>query len=201
MADVTVNEATYDRLKRDAEAYREQARLHRQQGEAAGAAAYKAGRKGEALMLVGGANSPALQAVIAGAGIYWLASSDFTKDIQLFKDHWWLKPLIVMGGGYWFWRKGYAWGPAALSSGAALFVAAWKNRPDAKRETAGPDEAGWWQGNEWHEHRRPWLDQDTYELGRWVETPSGGRVFLTEGQGARAAERMAERIFEHARAV
>jgi hypothetical protein len=207
MADVTVNESTYDRYKRDAEAYRKQMTTHRQEGEAAGVRAYKEGKKGEALMLVGGANAPALQAVIGGAAVYWLAGSDFTKDIQVFKDHWWLKPLLIIGLGYWLWRKGNPWAAAILSSGAALFVAAWQSRSeakkDAKKEAAGPEEAGWWHDGEWREHEwreRPWWERDHYERGRWVETPSGGRAFIAEGPATRAAERMADRIFfEHAR--
>ena len=103
MSDVTVHGSTYDRLKRDADAYRELTRTHREQGEAASAAAYKAGKKGEALMMLGTANAPALQAVIAGGGLYWLAVSDFTKNIQVFKDHWWLKPLLIMGGALGAW--------------------------------------------------------------------------------------------------
>jgi hypothetical protein len=38
-----------------------------------------------------------------------------------------------------------------------------------------------------------------YEHPRWVEAPSGGHVLFTEGPATRAAERMADRIFEHAR--
>jgi hypothetical protein len=199
MADVTVNESTYDRNKRDAEKFREHERALRQQGETAGIAALRAGKKGEGLMLVGGANAPALQSVIAGAGVYWLASSDFTKDIQVFKDHWWLKPLLIMGLGYWLWRRNNPWASAILASGSALFAQAWKSRPESKKETSGPDEAGWWAEGEWHPHERPWLERDYAERGRWVETPAGGRVFMIDGPNARAAERMAERIFEHAR--
>jgi hypothetical protein len=198
MADVTVNGSVYDRLKRDADAYRGLARSHREHGEAAGLAAYKAGNKREALMLVGGANAPAIQAVIAGAGVYWLATSDFTKDIQVFKDHWWLKPLIVVGTGYWLWRKGHPWAVALLSSGAALFVGAWRSRPESKKEAAGPEEAGWWREGERREER-PWWERDYYERGRWMETPGGGRVFVIDGPSSRAAERMAERVFDGVR--
>jgi hypothetical protein len=204
MADVTVHGSTYDRIKRDADAYRELNKAHRERGEAAGVAAYKAGKKGEALMLMGGANAPALQAVIAGAGLYWLAVSDFTKNIQVFKDHWWLKPLLIVGGGYWLYRKGSPWAAAIMSTGAALFVQAWKARPEskdtAKDETKGPDEeAGWWHEGEWRGRERPWGERDYYERGRWVESPNGGRVFVIDGPSSRAAEHMAERIFEHAR--
>jgi hypothetical protein len=192
MSDITVHGSTYDRLKRDADAYRELARMQREQGEAAGIAAIRAGRKKEGLMAIGGANAPAIQAVIAGAGLYWLAVSDFTKNLPLFKDHWWAKPLAILGGGYWLYRKGNPWAVSIMSTGAALFVAAWKTRPESKEEAKGPEEAGWWREGASGE-------PDYHDAGRWLEAPSGARVFAVDAPSSRAAERMAERIFEHAK--
>ena len=101
--------------------------------------------------------------------------------------------LQWLGIGYWFWRRQSPWASAILAAGAAMFAQAWKSRPTAKKDNTsqGPDdEAGRW---DWSE--------DTYGRGRWIETPSGGRAYMTQGAGARAAERIAERVFEHARAA
>jgi hypothetical protein len=63
-----------------------------------------------------------------------------------------------------------------------------KKKDEKAGTTSGVDDAG---GFDWSD--------DTYGRGRWIETPSGGRAYMTEGAGARAAERIAERVFEHAR--
>jgi hypothetical protein len=197
MGDVTISESHYNKLKEAESKARAEAKLVREEAERAGLTAWKAGRKGEGLKLMGGANAPALQAVFAGAAIYYVATGDWFSKIELFKEHWWLKPLLVLGIGYWLWRRQSPWAYAVLSAGAAMFVQAWKARPESKKDgakkdgtTQGPDdEAGRW---DWSE--------DTYGRGRWIDTPHGGQAYLTEGAGARAAERIAERVFEHAHA-
>jgi HAMP domain-containing protein len=150
------------------------------------------------------AGKAALRTVFAGAAIYYVATSDYLDKIAVFRDHWWLKPVVVMALGYWLLRRQSPWAPAVLAAGAAMFVEAWRTRPldpkdaAAKKDalakkdatTQGPDEdAGHWD----------WVD-DTYgRRGRWTETPSGGRSYVTQGNGAQAAERIAERVFQHAR--
>lgn len=193
MGDVTIPEKDYDRLKKAETKARADAKLARDDAERAGVTAWKEGRKGESLKLIGGANAPVLQAIFAGAASYFLATSEWFDKIGVFKDHWWLKPLLMLGLGYYFWRRQSPWASPLLAAGAALFAQAWKSRPAAKKDntTQGvDDDAG----------RFDWSD-DTYGRGRWVETPSGGRAYMTEGAGARAAERIAERVFEHARAA
>lgn len=193
MGDVTITQRDYDKLKEAENKARADAKSAREQAERAGMSAWKAGRKGEGLKLMGGANAPALQAAFTGAALYYVATGEWFNKIQLFQEHWWLKPLLVLGYGYWLWRRQSSWAFAVLSAGAAMFVQAWKARPSAKKDntTQGPDdEAGRW---DWSE--------DTYGRGRWIETPHGGHAYLTEGSGARSAERIAERVFEHARAA
>jgi hypothetical protein len=201
MGDLTISERDYNRLKEGEARARVDAKLAREGAERAGVKALKEGRKGEGLKLIGGANAPALQAIFGGAALYYLATGDWFANVQTFKDHWYLKPLLVIGIGYWLWRRQSTWAMALLSAGAALFVQAWKQEQDRKKKaedakkaggtnTSGVDDAGRWD----------WSD-DTYGRGRWVETPSGGRAYMTEGSGARAAERVAERVFEHARAA
>jgi hypothetical protein len=200
MGDITIKERDYNRLKEAEAKARADAKQARQEAERAGVTAWKEGRKGEGLKLMGGANAPALQAIFGGAALYYLATGDWFANVQSFKDHWYLKPLLVIGVGYWLWRRGSSWAMALLSAGAALFVQAWKQEQERKKEeearkkggttTSGFDDAG----------RFDW-SEDTYGRGRWVETPNGGRAYMTEGAGARAAERIAERVFEHARAA
>jgi hypothetical protein len=148
----------------------------------------------------------ALRTAVAGMAIYYAATSDWFDKIELFRDHWWLKSVVVMALGYWLYQRQSQWAGPVIAAGAAMFVEAWRTRPvdatkaakakadapKAKTDTTtqGPDEdAGHWD----------WVD-DTYgRRGRWVETPNGGRSYITQGHGAHAAERIAERVFEHAR--
>ena len=193
MGDVTISEGHYNRLKEDATKQRAEAKLAREQAEKAGVAAWKAGRKGEGLMLMGGANAPMLQAVFTGAALYWAATGDWFNKITLFKEHWWLKPLLALAFGYWLFRRQSPWAGPALATAAALFVQAWKARPESRkdkgRDTQGPDDdAGRW---DWSE--------DTYGARGRFEAPHGGRAYMREGQGANDAERIADRVFEHAR--
>lgn len=197
MGDITITQRDYNRLKEAEAQARADAKSMREGAERSGIRAWKEGRKGEGLKLLGGANAPALQAVFGGAALYYIASGDWFSNMQVFKDHWYLKPLLILGIGYWFWRRQSPWAMALLSAGAAMFVQAWKEVQGKKKNerkdntTQGvDDDAGRW---DWSE--------DTYGRGRWVETPSGSRAYMTEGAGARAAERIAERVFEHARAV
>jgi hypothetical protein len=187
-------ESHYDRLKKVAE-YAKNARTHT---EHAGVTAWKEGRKGEALKLLGGANAPMFQAILGGAGLYYAGTSDWFSNIQVFKDHWYLKPLLVLGIGFWLWRKGNAWAGVFLSAGAALFVQALKEdqrkRRDEEARKGGTNTSGVDTG------AFDWSD-DTYGHGRWIDTPSGARAYMTEGAGARAADRIAERVFEHARSA
>lgn len=198
MGDITIPEKDYDRLKRAETQARADAKLAREHAEHAGVTAWKAGRKGEGLKLLGGANAPALQAILGGAGLYYAASSDWFGNIKAFKDNWFLKPLLVIGIGLWLWRRQSTWAGVFLSAGAAMFMQALKEEQERKKRdeeakakggtTSGVDDTG----------RFDW-SEDTYGRGRWVDTPSGARAYMTEGAGARAADRIAERVFEHAR--
>jgi hypothetical protein len=153
------------------------------------------------------AGKAALRTVFAGAAIYYIATSDYLDKISVFRDHWWLKSLVVMALGYWLLRRQSPWAAAVLAAGAAMFVEAWRTRPSAK-DAAAKDAAaknalakkdGTTQGPDDDAGRWDWVD-DTYgRHGRWEETPHGGRSYVTQGHGAHSAERIAERVFQHAR--
>ena len=198
MGDVTISERHYNNLteakvKAQAEAKVEHAVVHQ-----AGLMGWFEDHTGKSPKdLAYSAGKSALRNALAGAAIYYFATTDWFNKITLFRDHWWLKPLLVLGAGYMLLRQKSPWAGALLAAGLAMFVEAWRSRPVAaaappKRDgtTQGPDEdAGRWD----------WVD-DTYgRRGRWVETPNRGRTYVTEGHGAQAAERIAERVFEHAR--
>jgi hypothetical protein len=200
MGDITITQKDYDRLKEAGAKARADAKHARDEAERAGVTAWKEGRKGEGLKLMGGANAPVLQAIFGGAAIYYVAMSEWFANIQVFKDHWYLKPLLIIGIGYWLWRRQSPWAMALLSGGAALFVQAWKEEQAKKKNKEAKKEGTNTSGFDDDAGRWDWSD-DTYGRGRWVETPNGGRAYMTEGAGARAAERIAERVFEHARAA
>lgn len=114
-------------------------------GESAGMAEYKRGNKKGGLGLMYGANAVAVESVLAGGALYYLAKLKAVTDIQVFKDHWWLKGLLAMGFGYWLFRRGSAWAPAVLSAAAAMLVEAYQNKDKAPATTSGFE---WEEGEE-----------------------------------------------------
>ena len=109
-----------------------------------------------------------------------------------------MKPLLVFLLGYYLFRKNSPWAQAVLAAAAILFVKAWKERPEQAKEAAGlddDDDAGRWEWNrrdDWRERER-----ERAELRESNGRPRG----LADGRSARNAERLADRIFEHARAA
>lgn len=196
MGDVTISENHYNKLKAaEAEAKAEHGVVQK-----AGIMGWLEGHTGKSPKdLAYSVGKSALQTVFAGAAIYYVATGDWFNKISLFRDHWWLKSLVVMGLGYYLLRQKSPWAGALLAAGAAMFVQAWRARPGAKTDPAKPD--GTTQGPDEEAGRWDWVD-DTYgRRGRWAETPNGGRTYVTAGHGAQTAERIAERVFEHARSA
>ncbi len=98
-----------------------------------------------------------------------------------------------MALGYYLFRKQSPWAAGVLAAGAALFVKAWKERPEKPKEAAGPDDedAGRW---EWDRHDS-WREREDWRAAeRRAQLHSAHRA-------AHNAERLADRIFEHARRV
>ena len=122
-------------------------------GEKAAKEAFKSGNKGEALSILGTAYAPAWRAGLAGAGTYLLLMSDWFKDVQLFKDHWYLKPLLALGVGLWLWRRGNPWAAGIIAAAAAMFVKAYQERPEAKKKQ--PEAAGFDWERPWEEPALP----------------------------------------------
>jgi len=187
----TVDERTFARLTREAAEGRKLRKELLHTGEAAGVQHIKSGRVKEGLLAIGGANAPLFQAALTGAGLMFLATSDYVAKMEIFVKHWWLRGLLVMLGGLVLWRKGSSWATAVMAAGAALFIQDWKAQPETKKEAAGPgdEEAGYWHEGRWYEPRWERERERVFARRRWDELP----------EGTRAAERMAERVFEGAR--
>jgi len=113
------------------------------------------------------------------------------SNVELFKKHWWAKPLLVCLAGVALFRNRNTTflGGAILGVGAGLAVQAYKDHSAKeklakaggagaeKKEGAGIDDAGWpWE-------RRRW---EVVEPARLVEPR---RVWAPEG------ERVVERIY------
>jgi hypothetical protein len=100
-----------------------------------------------------------------------------------------LKAFLVLALGYYLFRKQSPWASAVLAAGAILFVKAWKERPEKPKEAAGPDDedAGRW---EW-DRRDDWREREDERRAHVLGGP----------RAAHNAERLADRIFEHARAA
>ncbi len=136
-SDVTITGNAYKRFLH----YEDEAKQH-----------WKDGRKGEAIFSLAKGSTPFVQPVLGGAAIYYIATGKWFDNIQVFKDHWWLKPLVILGLGWWLLKKASPWAQAVLAGGAAMFVQAWKARPSSdSSDSSGPGEAGaplydWSQG-------------------------------------------------------
>ncbi len=187
----TIDDSLLMRLIRDAEAGRKVRRKELKEREATGLTQIKGGQVKEGVLAIGGANAPLFTSVLAGGGLMWLALSPYAAKMEIFVKNWWLRGLLVLAGGFVLFRRQSSWAQAVLAAGAAIFVKDWEARPEAKKEAAGPgdEDAGYWWEGRWHEPR--WERERDRELGRrrWEELP----------EGVRAAERMAERVFEGAR--
>jgi hypothetical protein len=187
----TIDDNLLKRLLREAADGRKERREALKQTEAKGIEQIKGGQVKEGVLTLGGANAPVFQSLLTGAGLMWLAMSPYASKMEIFVKIWWLRGLLVILGGLYLWRKQSSFAAAVLAAGAAIFVRDWESRPEAKKEAAGPgDEAAgyWWEGR-WYEPR--WERERERQIARrrWEELP----------EGVRAAERMADRVFEGAR--
>ena len=189
MPNVVVEEGQFKRmLSRAGSAYTEW-NARRPEGEAEAIKVYREGDKGQGALGVLGANARALQPILAGAAIYAVVTSAYFDKLELLKAHWSLKAFLVLALGYYLFRKQSPWASAVLAAGAILFVKAWKERPEKPKEAAGPDDedAGRWE----------WDRRDA-----WREREDERRAHVLSGPRAtHNAERLADRIFEHARAA
>jgi hypothetical protein len=106
-----------------------------------------------------------LVSAAAGAAVMFVATMDSVKDMKLFKEHWWLLPVLVLLVGWWLRKKGNRYGTAIMAAGAALFVKAWREQPaddkDKKKQSDGETKG---------------VDDDAYYTrdGRWVRNPQTG---------------------------
>ena len=196
MANIVVDEGKFDRMRNRLREWN----ARRPEGEAEAITIYKQGNKAQGVMSFAGAQAPMLKPLLAGAVIYAVVTSEWIDKIEFLKKYWFLKPLLVLGLGYYLFRKNSPWAQAVLAAAAIMFVKAWKERPSddkAKaKEAAGVDDedAGRW---EWDRHEN-WRERE--HLRDWRDAERRAR-FLGEHRAERNAERLAGRIFEHARAA
>jgi hypothetical protein len=193
MANVVVEEGQFNRMLQAAGGAVREWNARRPAGEAEAIEVYRGGNKAQGILSFAGAQAPVLQPILAGAVVYAVVTSAYFDKLELLKAHWSLKALVVLALGYYLFRKHSPWAQAVLAAGAILFVKAWKERPEAAKETAGPDDedAGRW---EWDRH-------DSWREREEVRAAERRAHVLGEGRAARNAERLADRIFEHARAA
>ena len=189
MANVVVEEGLFHRMRHGATKRLAEWNARRPEGEAEAIEVYKQGNTKDGLFGMFGAQVPLLYPVVAGAAIYAIVTSEGFEKIAFLKKHWLLKPLLAFWLGYYLFRKKSPWAQAGLAASAILFVKGWKERPSTVKEAAGPDyeDAGRW---EW----------DRREDAGALPLEQRGRA-LGEGRAERNAERLADRIFEHARAA
>lgn len=194
MANVVVDENVFNRMRNAARDVARNARdaarewnARRPAGEAEAIEVYKEGHKAQGILSFAGAQAPIVQPLLAGAVIYAVVTSSYFDKIEFFKTHWSLKPLLALLLGYYLFRKRSPWAQAVLAAGAVLLVKAWKERPEKAKEAAGPDDedAGRW---EWDRH------------DNWRDAERQAHV-LGARRAEHNAERLADRIFEHARAA
>ena len=189
MANIVVEEGQFNRMLKAAGGAFKEWNARRPAGEAEAIEVYREGSKVRGALGFFGAQAPILAPIAIGALIYAVATSSYLDKIEMLKKHWVLKPLIIIALGYYLFRKNLPYALQVLAVGAALFVKAWKERPEAAKETAGPDDedAGRW---EW----------DRRDDGREREDERRHHV-LSGHRATHNAERLADRIFEHARAA
>lgn len=194
MPNVVVEEGLFHRMRHATKEWN----ARRPAGEVEAIEVYKKGDKAQGMLGFAGAQAPLLHPVLAGAAIYAVVTSAWFEKIEFLKKNWVLKPLLVFLLGYYLFRKSSPWAQAVLAASAILFIKAWKERPEqAAKEAAGADDededAGRWEWDRRDDYRdrerEGWRDGDRRARG------------LGEGRSGRNAERLADRIFEHARAA
>jgi uncharacterized membrane protein (GlpM family) len=184
MPNVVVEEGLFHRMRHATKEWN----ARRPAGEVEAMEVYKKGDKAQGMLSFAGAQAPLLHPVLAGAAIYAVVTSAWFEKIEFLKKNWVLKPLLVFLLGYYLFRKNSPWAQAVLAASAILGVKAWNERSAQAKEAAGPDDedAGRWE----------WDRRDDYrEREDWRDRRLG------EGRSGRNAERLADRIFEHARAA
>lgn len=96
------------------------------------------GMYGEWGLTVAKKNQVAFATLIGGAvGWYFLSNKSWSDKIALFREHWWLKPLLVLVAGWYLWRRQNKYATIVLALGAALFAQAWRAY---QNKTAKPGE-------------------------------------------------------------
>jgi hypothetical protein len=193
MANVVMSEVDYNKLLTDAR----------------GTVTEFGARNKGALVHVG---KRALMTVGAVGLGWWLLNHESVNKIDVFRDHWWLKPLLTLAVGWWLWRKGNPWAMTVLALGAALFVKAYLDHEEAekakkaqaqKTPASGPyfDEAGAVAGYGYPgAYGAPAYGTSAYgaPAGRWIRTAQGTDMWLPEGQRHDLADDLAGRIYERA---
>jgi hypothetical protein len=205
MANVVVDEGQFTRMRNALKEWN----ARRPAGEAEAMEVYKSGNKAQGVLSFAGAQAPMLQPLLAGAVIYAVVTSSYFDKIEIFKNQWFMKPLLVLGLGYYLFRKNSPWAQAVLAAAGILFLKGYYERPEAKKEAAaakeaavakeaaGPDDedAGRW---EW-DRRDEWRDRER-EREHWRHAERRAQR-IEDRRVVHQAERLADRVFENARAA
>lgn len=120
-------------------------------------------------------NRSAIRSAGVGALLAFVANTEFVKNVQAFKDHWWLLPLAVLALGWFLKNRGYKDAPAILTFGGVMLVQAYQKHKDeeeakkpAANSAASPNTAGFFDTGAIHTTggNYAWL-QDPF--GRWMK--------------------------------
>jgi hypothetical protein len=181
---VTVDANSWRRAMNAEAEKRKEAAAERRAQERGGITSIKQGRYKEGGLAIVGAQLPWLQPILLGGGLYALATMKAVTDIGVFKDHWWLRPLVILGIGIYLQRQGHVWAESVIASGSALLYQLYEEHKakEEKKPASGPEDVGY-----------PWAQE-----GRWERTPNGGWA-LQPPHGA--GRRIAHRLFEEERAA
>ena len=143
----------------------------------------EAGMYGEWGLTLAKRNKQAFTTILAGAlGWYLVSNKTWSDKIALFKDHWWLKPLLVLVAGWYLWRRQNPYATIVLALGAALFAQAWKTEQNKKNPP----------GTESGDAGAPY-DWDA-AAGEWVKSGTG-TPDMVMGKGNTQSERFADQVF------
>jgi hypothetical protein len=180
MGQITMDEGAYTRMKKAAEAHRQAVR----HGEQEGITHVRHGHVKEGVFAFGGAYAGVFQALLVGAGLYYLVQSKTFSEMEVFKKYWWFRGLLLIAGGILLFRQGYpGWGKAIVATGGAIFVQDHKEHGSKTGETKGFDDETGWYGR-WHRWDEPWAERRREDWERRLE-------------GRRARE-LADDIYERA---
>ena len=194
MPNVVVEEGQFNRMLKAAGGAIREWNARRPAGEAEAIEVYRGGNKAQGLLSFAGAQAPVLQPILAGAVIYAVVTSAYFDKLELLKAHWSLKALLVLCARLLPLPQAVPVGPSGARRGGDPVRQGVEGAAREGQGSRGPGRRG-----------RRTLGVGPPRLlararGDWRAAEH--RAQLHSGQrAAHNAERLADRIFEHARAA